>query len=212
MTSFDEIKQDLRDYCRGRNVCTDGYALLLRAETPAELWAILKEHIIGMQSDLLCDYISEHLQAWYDAFGDEARQQGIYLNENVRGGMVLVNRQKNFVATEEADYYVFGATSLTATGGSRVHCRMEDADLVLAGHSRSEVQRCRVVVRERATATITDCQRAECREAATVRLMSGTLTDHGHLAITAYNGSTVYSITTKKITLVAGSTIKLLEE
>ena len=185
--TIEEIKTDLKAYCRERNVCADGYADLLRAETPADLWAILKEHIIGMQSDLLCDYISEHLQAWYDAFGDEARQQGIYLNENVRGAMVLVNRQTDFAATEEAD-------------------------VVLAGHSRSEVQNCRVVVRERATATITDCQRAECREAATVRLMSGTLIDHGHLSITAYNGSTVYSISTKKITLVAGATVKLLEE
>lgn len=210
--TIEEIKTDLKAYCRERNVCADGYADLLRAETPADLWAILKEHIIGMQSDLLCDYISEHLQAWYDVFGDEARQQGIYLNENVRGAMVLVNRQTDFAATEEADYYVFGRTSITATGGSRVHCRMKEADVVLAGHSRSEVQNCRVVVRERATATITDCQRAECREAATVRLMSGTLIDHGHLSITAYNGSTVYSISTKKITLVAGATVKLLEE
>jgi predicted metalloendopeptidase len=67
--TIEEIKTDLKAYCRERNICADGYADLLRAETPADLWAILKEHIIGMQSDLLCDYISEHLQAWYDAFG-----------------------------------------------------------------------------------------------------------------------------------------------
>jgi TRAP-type uncharacterized transport system fused permease subunit len=89
---------------------------------------------------------------------------------------------------------------------------IEGGDVVLAGSSKGLLERCSALVTERATATLTDCRRAECRDAATVRLMSGTLTDHGHLAITAYNGSTVYSISTKKITLVAGATVKLLEE
>jgi hypothetical protein len=210
--TFDEIKQGLKDYCRERNVCADGYADLLRAESPADLWAILKQHIIGMQSDLLCDYVAQHAEHWYAEYGAEARHEGIMVGSQERGMMVLVCNKPDYRATEEADYYVFGTTRITASGRAVVHCRMAAADVVLAGSSKGLLERCSALVTERATATLTDCRRAECRDAATVRLMSGTLTDHGHLAITAYNGSTVYSISTKKITLVAGATVKLLEE
>ena len=211
MPTFNHIKQDLRDYCKDRGVCADGYADLLRAENAADLWAVMREHINGMQSDLLCDYVAEHVQQWYAAYGDEARQKRICVNENVRGAMVIVASQPDFHATEDADYYVFGATTITARGGARVHCRMREARVTLMDYSRGDLENCEVVAAGRSTAVCRNCKRAECRKAASVRLMSGTLTDHGHRSITAYNGSTVYSITTKKITLVAGATIKIPE-
>lgn len=210
--TFLEIKRDLKEYCHEHETCTDGYSDLLQAETPAAMWAIMKEHIIGMQSDRWCQHVAEHLKEWYDAFGDDARKQGIYVNENVRGAMVLVNNQDDFIADEDADYYVFGRTKITAIGAARVHCQIKEAEVVLDGYGKSEVSNSRVLINGRSTATVTDCQMAECRESATVLLMSGTLIDHGHLSITAYNGSVVYSISTKKIALVAGATIKLLEE
>lgn len=211
MTPFNHIKQDLRDYCKDKGVCASGYADLLRAEDAAGLWAIMREHIYGMQSELLCGYVAEQVEGWYADYGDEARQHRIYVNENVRGAMVIVANQPDFHATEDADYYVFGPTTITAHGGARIHCKIKDARVTLMDYSRGDVEHCEVVAAGRSTAVCRDCRSAECRDAASVRLMSGTLIDHGHRTITAYNGATVYSYTTKKITLVAGATIKIPE-
>lgn len=211
MTPFDHIKQDLRNYCKDKGVCASGYADLLRAEDAAGLWAIMREHIYGMQSELLRDYVAAHVQEWYAAYGEEAREQRICVNGNVKDAMVIVANQSDFHATEDADYYVFGSTAITAHGGARIHCTIKEARVMLTDHSYGDVEQCEVVAAGRSTAVCRDCRSAECRNAASVRLMSGTLTDYGHRAITAYNGATVYSLTTKKITLVAGATIKLPE-
>lgn len=95
--------------------------------------------------------------------------------------------------------YVLGSTPLTCADHCNVHVNSPRANVTFRDHCRANVEAGSVTAHDRCI--INGRGDITCHDSTTIYLMGGTLHDHGHYAITAYNDAVIHSFTSKKITL-----------
>lgn len=107
--------------------------------------------------------------------------------------------QQPIVVSGTAKCYIFGSGSVIAKDNAEVYCRDEEGHVTLTDHSQGYFKAGQIEIRNYAKAN--GSFTGHCYNAAYIILRGGSLVDHGHLEISAWNDAVVYSNTHKKIEL-----------
>lgn len=147
----------------------------------------------------------------YPIYRDDIIRAGVFYNEAPPDGypnaMILVGNAPVTAADSTAPIiigshhrvYVLGDHPLMATDNANVHIVAPNAVVTLTGNARCNIEVGTVTARERST--VFGRGNVICYDSTTIAIYGGYLTDHGHLAIQAYNDAVIHSFTTRRITL-----------
>ncbi len=144
----------------------------------------------------------------YPVYRDDINRAGVFYNEApvstvVMKGMVLIGDAHEgddpLVITGKHRVYVLGNLPVIVKENCSVHVNAERADVTVMGAARASVEQGNVVARDRAI--VNGKGNITCYDSTSIYLTGGTLKDHGHLNIVAYNDAVINSFTNRRITL-----------
>lgn len=207
--TFEQFKAECLRACHLRHSCEEGLSGVVHAQNTLQLLTVVKTFWKDVYESKYYDIVAERLQDWY-GLKDEFNRQGIYVNEPVSRGIVMVNnygygnpneQTEPFVCGGNSDIYIFGKSDADVRGNARIHCRTAGSHIRLYNSSQGDIKAGSVEVHGYATAICSTLEQVNCYGASTVRLLSGMLYDHGHKHIYAYGDSIVMSDSPQGITL-----------
>lgn len=198
------LKEACHDACHERHACTHGYKELMDSKTVEEIATVLRRYWQELVSKQYADVICEEMPYHYEELKDGFNKAGVYFNECPQGVMqqafVLIgNSDKPVHIYGNSSAYVLGKVHVIGHDQSRLYCDQSDGKIELLDYAKGVLTAGYAIVRNRAQLDASaDC---ECHNAATVLITAGTLTDHGHMQISAYKDAVVNSFTNRKIAL-----------
>ncbi len=189
--------------------CQESQDLFRAANTVPELVAAWRKFWAGLLHEVPEQVIAA-FNNFYPTYRSDLHRAGIFYNEDpssvlgvfpAEGSSVVLVGDFTVPLSLSGRFrvYVLGSTPLTCHGHSNVHVNSPRANVTLHDHCRANVEAGTVIAHDRSI--INGRGDIICHDSTTVILMGGTLHDHGHLAITAYNDAVIHSFTSKKITL-----------
>lgn len=147
----------------------------------------------------------------YPVYRTDIIRAGIYYNEappiGTSPAMVLIGDNasvpdssaigSSLVIQGRHRVYVLGNLPITVTDNCAVHVASPRANVTAQGNSRVHIEQGTLIARERAV--VNGKGDITCYDSTTIFLAGGTLTDHGHLDIRAFNDAVVNSFTSRNI-------------
>lgn len=217
--------------CRERQACKEGFAQMLRAETPTQLLRAWTDNWSDVWKDRYADMLAGKVEALYAQYRREFHDVGLWVNESSGRGRVLITGVALGGQTAEhpnggdnaehrdapmmtvrvggtARAFVVGGAEVHAYGNSIVYNHAaQDATVVLHDYAHGFIEAGRVVARDQSHVQVSgDGVLAECYGRSEVFMTAGTLTDHGHHSIEAYGErAVVKGCVTRRITLADGA-------
>lgn len=214
--------------CRERQACKEGFAQMLRAETPTQLLRAWTDNWADVWKDRYADMLAGKVEGLYAQYLREFHDVGLWVNECCGRGRVLItgvaiggenaagmhgptsNERPMMVVRVggTARAFVVGGAEIHAYGNSIVYNHAaQDAVVVLHDYAHGFIEAGRVVARDQSHVQVSgDGVQAECYGRSEVFMTAGTLTDHGHHSIEAYGErAVVKGCVTRRITLADGA-------
>lgn len=193
--------------CRERQACKEGFAQMLRAETPTQLLRAWTDNWADVWKDRYADMLAGRVERLYAQYRREFHDVGLWVNEPSGRGRVLITEGRVSVGGT-ARAFVVGGAEVHAYGNSIVYNHAaQDATVVLHDYAHGFIEAGRVVARDQSHVQVSgDAVLAECYGRSEVFMTAGTLTDHGHHSIEAYGErAVVKGCVTRRITLADGA-------
>lgn len=220
--TFEEMKAMCHAACRERQACKEGFAQMMRAETPTQLLRAWTDNWADVWKDRYADMLAGKVEALYAQYRREFHDVGLWVNECCGRGRVLITGVALGGQTAEhrdapmmrvsvggtARAFVVGGAEVHAYGNSIVYNHAaQDAVVVLHDYAHGFIEAGRVVARDQSHVQVSgDGVQAECYGRSEVFMTAGTLTDHGHHSIEAYGErAVVKGRATRRITLADGA-------
>ena len=208
--------------CRERQACKEGFAQMLRAETPTQLLRAWTDNWADVWKDRYADMLAGKVEGLYAQYRREFHDVGLWVNECCGSGRVLITGVALGGQTAEhpnggrmtvsvggtARAFVVGGAEVHAYGNSIVYNHAaQDATVVLHDYAHGFIEAGRVVARDQSHVQVSgDAVLAECYGRSEVFMAAGTLVDHGHHSIEAYGErAVVKGCVTRRITLADGA-------
>lgn len=208
--------------CRERQACKEGFAQMLRAETPTQLLRAWTDNWADVWKDRYADMLAGKVEGLYAQYRREFHDVGLWVNESSGRGRVLITGVALGGQTAEhpnggrmtvsvggtARAFVVGSAEVHAYGNSIVYNHAaQDATVVLHDYAHGFIEAGCVVARDQSHVQVSgDGVLAECYGRSEVFMTAGTLTDHGHHSIEAYGErAVVKGCVTRRITLADGA-------
>lgn len=208
--------------CRERQACKEGFAQMLRAETPTQLLRAWTDNWADVWKDRYADMLAGKVEGLYAQYRREFHDVGLWVNESSGRGRVLITGVALGGQTAEhpnggrmtvrvggtARAFVVGGAEVHAYGNSIVYNHAaQDATVVLHDYAHGFIEAGRVVARDQSHVQVSgDGVLAECYGRSEVFMTAGTLVDHGHHSIEAYGErAVVKGCVTRRITLADGA-------
>ena len=208
--------------CRERQACKEGFAQMLRAETPTQLLRAWTDNWADVWKDRYADMLAGKVEALYAQYRREFHDVGLWVNESSGHGRVLItgvalggqsaehpNGGRMTVSVGgTARAFVVGGAEVHAYGNSIVYNHAaQDAVVVLHDYAHGFIEAGCVVARDQSHVQVSgDGVQAECYGRSEVFMTAGTLVDHGHHSIEAYGErAVVKGCVTRRITLADGA-------
>lgn len=205
--TFEEMKAMCHAACRERQACKEGFAQMLRADTPTMLLRAWVDNWSDVWKDRYADMLVGNVEALYAQYRREFHDVGLWVNECCGSGKVLITEGRVAVGST-ARAFVVGMAEVHAYGNSIVYNHAaQDAVVVLHDYAHGFIEAGRVVARDQSHVQVSgDGVLAECYGRSEVFMTAGTLTDHGHHSIEAYGDrAVVKGCVTRRITLADGA-------
>lgn len=215
MTNFERLKEICRVACHKRNACKPGFEALMQTNSVAGILNVWRNNWHDVFESKYADIMANEITGIYADMRDDFNASNVFVNEPTDKGLLIVTASKEvepspITVSGQAKCYIFDSGSVIATDDAEVYCRDEKGRVVLTGHSQGFFTAGQVEIRNYAKAIGTFT--GQCYNAAYVILRGGTVIDHGHLGISAWNDSVVYSNTHKKIDLHGNARILPITE
>lgn len=219
---FEEMKAMCHAACRERQACKEGFAQMLRAETPTQLLRAWTDNWADVWKDRYADMLAGKVEGLYAQYRREFHDVGLWVNECCGRGRVLITGVALGGQTAEhpnggrmtvsvggtARAFVVGGAEVHAYGNSIVYNHAaQDAVVVLHDYAHGFIEAGRVTARDQSHVQVSgDGVLAECYGRSEVFMTAGTLVDHGHHSIEAYGErAVVKGCVTRRITLADGA-------
>ncbi len=203
--------QRFQDLCIGilaqSDNCLESQALFRSARTVPELVTAWQRFWAGVMHEVPEQVIAAFADL-YPVYRDDINRAGVFYNEappaEFNHGMVLVGDAPAADAAAitisgRHRVYVLGDAPITVGGSSSVHVNAARANVTLSDCARANIEQGTLVARGRSI--VNGRGDMTCFDAATIYISGGTLTDHGHLNIVAFNDAVVRSFTNRRIQL-----------
>ena len=220
--TFEEMKAMCHAACRERQACKEGFAQMLRAETPTQLLRAWTDNWADVWKDRYADMLAGKVEGLYAQYRREFHDVGLWVNESSGRGKVLITGVALGGQTAEhpnggrmtvrvggtARAFVVGGAEVHAYGNSIVYNHAaQDAVVVLHDYAHGFIEAGRVTARDQSHVQVSgDGVQAECYGRSEVFMTAGTLVDHGHHSIEAYGErAVVKGCVTRRITLADGA-------
>lgn len=220
--TFEEMKAMCHAACRERQACKEGFAQMLRAETPTQLLRAWTDNWADVWKDRYADMLAGKVEGLYAQYRREFHDVGLWVNESSGRGKVLITGVALGGQTAEhpnggrmtvrvggtARAFVVGGAEVHAYGNSIVYNHaVQEATVVLHDYAHGFIEAGRVVARDQSHVQVSgDGVLAECYGRSEVFMTAGTLVDHGHHSIEAYGErAVVKGCVTRRITLADGA-------
>lgn len=189
--------------------CQESQDLFRAATTVPELVAAWQKFWAGLLHEVP-EQVIKAFNDFYPTYRTDLHRAGIFYNEDpmsvlgvlpAEGSSMVLIGDSTAPLSLAGRYrvYVLGSTPLTCADHCNVHVNSPRANVTLRDHCRANVEAGTVTAHDRCI--INGRGDITCYDSTTIYLMGGTLHDHGHYAITAYNDAVIHSFTSKKITL-----------
>lgn len=194
MITFEEFKQEWIAACHNRNACKEGYAELLKSNSVPEILSVAKNHWFDVNHEMFFKVIEENIERWYADLKTEFNQAGIWVNEEIYKGIVVVNnynKDEPLCVRGSAKAYIFGASKVNGFDKSEIYCHSEGSEITLYNNSYGRIEKGRVLATDRSNLEMFDGVNAVCMNYATVTMNGGFLEDKGHCEINAYLDSEI---------------------
>ena len=220
--TFEEMKAMCHAACRERQACKEGFAQMLRAETPTQLLRAWTDNWADVWKDRYADMLAGKVEGLYAQYRREFHDVGLWVNESSGRGRVLITGVA--LGGENAEHpnggrmtvRVGGTARAFVVGGAEVHAygnsivynhAAQDAVVVLHDYAHGFIEAGRVTARDQSHVQVSgDAVLAECYGRSEVFMTAGTLVDHGHHSIEAYGErAVVKGCVTRRITLADGA-------
>lgn len=88
--TFEEMKAMCHAACRERQACKEGFAQMLRAETPTQLLRAWTDNWADVWKDRYADMLAGKVEALYAQYRREFHDVGLWVNESSGRGRVLI--------------------------------------------------------------------------------------------------------------------------
>lgn len=203
MTDFEKLKEICRVACHQRNACKPGFESLMQTSTVAGILKVWKENWQDVYESKYADIMAEKIAGVYADMRDEFNANNVFVNEPTDRGLLIVapasQQAGQITVSGTAKCYIFGSGNVLAKDNAEVYCRDSQGMVTLCGHARGFFKDGQVQVRDFARAFGTF--QGQCYNAAYILLRGGSVADHGHLEISAWNDAVVYADTRRKIDL-----------
>lgn len=201
---IEALKQVCSEACHERHACTHGYKELMQSDTAESIATVWRRYWRELISEQYADIICEEMPYHYNEIRDGFNRAGVYFNECPEGSMqrafVLVGNSESPVHIfGYSEAHVLGNVTVIAHNHSRVYCSSDNGRMELLDNANGYANKGYAIARNHSNLyASTNC---ECYNASNVQLSNGTLEDHGHFTINAYNDAVVNSFTALKINL-----------
>lgn len=209
---IEALKASCHDACHERHACTHGYKELMQADTAegiATVWRrYWRELVSGQYADVICEEMPYHYEELKEGFN----KTGLFFNEcpqsyTNRSFVLVGNSEEPIHIYGYAEAYVLGNAHVIAHDHARIYCSQLQGKVELLDYAYGNVTAGYAIARDRSTLeAATDC---ECHNASNVSITAGTLHDHGHMEISAYNDAVVDTFTAMRINLYNNSKLNI---
>ena len=220
--TFEEMKAMCHAACRERQACKEGFAQMLRAETPTQLLRAWTDNWADVWKDRYADMLAGKVEGLYEQYRREFHDVGLWVNECCGRGRVLITgvalggQSAEHPSGGRMTVSVGGTARAFVVGGAEVHAygnsivynhAAQDAVVVLHDYAHGFIEAGSVVARDQSHVQVSgDGVLAECYGRSEVFMTAGTLVDHGHHSIEAYGErAVVKGCVTRRITLADGA-------
>ena len=205
MTNFERLKEICRKACHERNACKPGFEALMQTNSVASILNVWKDNWQDVYESKFADIMANEIASVYADMRDDFNANNVFVNEPTDKGLLIVSvpsaatKLQPITVSGTAMCYIFGSGSVTAKDNAEVYCRDEEGQVTLTDHSQGYFKAGQIEIRNYAKAN--GSFTGHCYNAAYIVLRGGSLVDHGHLEISAWNDAVIYSNTHKKIDL-----------
>jgi hypothetical protein len=205
MTNFERLKEICRKACHERNACKPGFEALMQTNSVAGILNVWRDNWQDVYESKYADIMANEIASVYADMRDDFIANNVFVNEPTDKGLLIVSvpyaavSQQPITVSGTAKCYIFGSGSVIAKDNAEVYCRDEEGHVTLTDHSQGYFKAGQIEIRNYAKAN--GSFTGHCYNAAYIILRGGSLVDHGHLEISAWNDAAVYSNSHKKIEL-----------
>ena len=195
---IDAFKTICIEACKDRKACTKGYKDLLKANSAEDIAVVWRKYWTELVSEQYADRLLSELPAHYADLSEGFNKAGVFFNECPVGLMqnsfvIIGNNTETIHIYGHAVAYVIGKATVIAHDHSIIHSAQPDSVIELLDHSTGHISAGTVTAYNHSTLyTATDCT---CFDSSQVHITKGTLHDHGHYLIKAYNTATIHTFT-----------------
>lgn len=213
-------KKDSSDFTSFQNLCIrilaqsdncqESQDLFHAAKTIPELVSAWQRYWAGLLHEVP-EQVIEAFSKFYPDYRSEIIRAGVYYNEeppsDTFNSIVLVGDKGSVCGDAVATLKITGRHRVFVLGDLHVSCHGNCNILVNSLRANVDIHdscRCNIeagTVSAHDRTIVTGKGNVACYDSSTIYMMGGTLHDHGHFAITAYNDAVVHSFTDRKIIL-----------
>lgn len=197
---FERFKEICTTILAQSGNCVESQADMANADSVPKLVAVWLKYWHGLITEVPQQTIAA-LYEVYEDYKSDINVAGVFFNESRDSGIVLVGNHEGVLKIGgNAKAYVLGKAEVSAYDHAYIYADNKDAKVLLNGHSRGNIHKSKVHACDWAT-LFTDSKCVYCADASRITITNGKVYDSGHISIDAFNGSTVYSLLRKGITL-----------
>lgn len=198
--------------------CAESQSFFRNATTVPELVSAWKRYWAGLLHEvpeLVIDAFSKN----YDIYRKDINLAGVYYNEAppmyAPPSIILVG-DKDAALSEDASFleldgrhrvYVLGNREVLAMDSCNLIVNADTALVRLFDTCRANVEKGKIIAWNRTV--VSGKGHIVCHDSSTVKIFGGTVDDHGHLSIDAYNDAVVKTSIDKRITLHDNARIEI---
>lgn len=185
---YEQMSRELREICRQKDACTDGYAELLRAKTVPEILSTMKHHWDFVWSDKynFRPVIRKYVTKWFAGQEENFHKAGVYVNESADRHLAIVTDTDEILRFGgSVRVYVFGKAHILCYDHCSVFSRCPDAEIEMFDHTSGIVEHGKVWAYN--FAQVQSYQEVTCYNASEVMVNAGIYHDLGHSKLSVYN-------------------------
>lgn len=199
--------------------CEESQAFFRNATTVPELVSAWKRYWDGLLHEVP-ELVIDAFRKNYDIYRKDINSAGVYYNEvppiSAPPSIILIGDndvwKSKFLPCFEIEgrhrVYVLGNMEVWAMDSCNLTVNSDGATVRLFDACRANVEKGKVIAWNRSI--VSGKGYIICHDSATVKIFGGTVEDHGHLSIDAYNDAIVKTSVNKRITLHDNAKIEFI--